>query len=65
MTLVLDQRLVRENPNLIARELGRRAVKLDIVPLQKIAQKQRDLEELRSNLQAEGNKIGKEDKTVE
>ena len=60
MTLVLDQRLVRENPNLIARELGRRAVKLDIVPLQKIAQKQRDLEELRSNLQAEGNKIGKE-----
>ena len=57
---MLDQRLVRENPNLIARELGRRGLKVDIIPLQQIAQKQRDLEKERSNLQAEGNLIGKE-----
>jgi len=57
---VLDQRLVRENPNLIARELGRRGIKVDILPLQQIAQEQRDIEQERSNLQATGNLIGKE-----
>ncbi len=57
---MLDQRLVRENPNLIAHELGRRGIKVDILPLQQIAQEQRDIEQERSNLQATGNLIGKE-----
>ncbi len=57
---MLDQRLVRENPTLVARELGRRGMKVDLKPLQVIAQTQRDLEERRSKLQAEGNRIGKE-----
>ena len=57
---VLDQRLVRDNPNLIARELSRRGIEIDMIPLQKIAQQQRDLQKERSNLQAEGNLVGKE-----
>ncbi|WP_320667215.1 serine--tRNA ligase [Prochlorococcus sp. MIT 1307] len=57
---MLDQRLVRDNPNLIARELARRGIKVDLINLQQIAQQQRDIEEERSNLQAEGNLIGKE-----
>jgi seryl-tRNA synthetase len=57
---VLDQRLVRDNPDLIARELGRRGMDVDLTGLQLIAQQQRDLEEQRSSLQAEGNRIGKE-----
>ena len=56
---MLDQRLVRENPNLIARELSRRGIKVDLIPLQEIAQQQRDLEIERTSLQAEGNLIGK------
>ena len=59
-TLVLDQRLVRENPNLIASELGRRGINVDLSSLQQIAKKQRDIEEERSKLQAQGNLIGKE-----
>ncbi|QNG25973.1 serine--tRNA ligase [Synechococcus sp. HK01-R] len=57
---MLDQRLVRDNPDLIARELGRRGMDVDLTGLQLIAQQQRDLEEQRSSLQAEGNRIGKE-----
>jgi len=57
---VLDQRLVRENPDLIARELGRRGLGVDLTGLQLMAQQQRNLEEQRSSLQAEGNRIGKE-----
>ena len=57
---MLDQRLVRENPDLIARELGRRGLKVDLTGLQLMAQQQRNLEEQRSSLQAEGNRIGKE-----
>ncbi len=56
---MLDQRLVRENPTLITRELGRRGIEVDLKPLQLIAQNQRDLLEQRNLLQAEGNKIGK------
>ncbi|MEC9027877.1 MAG: serine--tRNA ligase, partial [Cyanobacteriota bacterium] len=54
------QRLVRDNPDLIANELGRRGMTLDLTGLQLIAQQQRNLEEQRSSLQAEGNRIGKE-----
>ncbi len=57
---MLDQRLVRERPNLIAHELERRGIKLDLNSLQQIAQQQRDLEEQRSKLQSRGNLIGKE-----
>lgn len=57
---MLDQRLVRDNPDLIARELGRRGLDVDLTGLQLIAQQQRNLEEQRSTLQAEGNRIGKE-----
>jgi len=57
---VLDQRLVRDTPDEIARELGRRGKAVDLTKLQLIAQQQRNLEEQRSTLQAEGNRIGKE-----
>ncbi|KZR90831.1 serine--tRNA ligase [Synechococcus sp. MIT S9508] len=57
---MLDQRLVRENPELIATQLERRGLNVDLSPLQQIAQHQRDLEEERSTLQAEGNRIGKD-----
>jgi seryl-tRNA synthetase len=57
---VLDQRLLRENPELIRRQLGRRGLELDLTGLQQIALQERDLEETRSTLQAEGNRIGRE-----
>ena len=57
---MLDQRLVRDNPELIATQLGRRGLNVDLSPLQQIAQHQRDLEQRRSTLQAEGNRIGKD-----
>jgi seryl-tRNA synthetase len=57
---VLDQRLLRTNPELIATQLGRRGMQLDIQALQRLASEERDLQEQRSDLQAEGNRIGKE-----
>jgi seryl-tRNA synthetase len=57
---VLDQRLLRTNPELIASQLARRGMQLDLGPLQVLAQQERDLEEQRGALQAEGNRIGKE-----
>jgi seryl-tRNA synthetase len=57
---VLDQRLLRDNPELISDQLGRRGMELDLTGLQAIALQERDLEEQRSGLQAEGNRIGKE-----
>ena len=57
---MLDQRLVRDNPELMARELGRRGLDVNLSGLQLIAKQQRDLEEQRSALQAEGNRVGKE-----
>ena len=57
---MLDQRLLRENPELIATQLARRGISLDLGPLQQVAQQARDLEEQRSGLQAEGNRIGKQ-----
>ena len=57
---MLDQRLLRENSELITEQLGRRGMKLDLTGLQLMARQERDLEEKRSNLQAEGNRIGKE-----
>ncbi len=57
---MLDQRLLRDNPELISQQLGRRGMTLDLTGLQLMARQERDLEEQRSNLQAEGNRIGKE-----
>ena len=57
---MLDQRLLRDNPELITEQLGRRGMSVDLTGLQLIAKQERDLEEQRSNLQAEGNRIGKE-----
>ena len=57
---MLDQRLLRDNPELISQQLGRRGMTLDLTGLQLIARQERDLEEQRSTLQAEGNRIGKD-----
>ena len=57
---VLDQRLLRDNPELISQQLGRRGMTVDLTGPQLIAQQQRNLEEQRSNLQGEGNRVGKE-----
>jgi seryl-tRNA synthetase len=57
---VLDQRLVRDDPELISQQLARRGMEVDLTGLQLIAQQERDLEQRRSELQAEGNRIGKE-----
>ena len=57
---MLDQRLLRDNPDLISQQLARRNMTVDLSGLQQIARQGRDLEEERSNLQAEGNRIGKE-----
>ena len=57
---MLDQRLLRDNPELIVEQLGRRGMTLDLTELQQSARRERDLQEERSNLQAEGNRIGKE-----
>ena len=57
---MLDQRLLRDDPELITRQLARRGLRLDLSDLQSIALQQRDLQERRSNLQAEGNRIGRE-----
>ena len=57
---MLDQRLLRDNPELITEQLGRRGMSLELTGLQLMARQERDLVEQRSNLQAEGNRIGKE-----
>ncbi|MFO7628084.1 MAG: serine--tRNA ligase [Prochlorococcaceae cyanobacterium] len=57
---MLDQRLLRENPDLISQQLARRGLAVDLTGLQLIARQQRDLEQQRSELQGEGNRIGKE-----
>ncbi len=57
---MIDQRLVRDNPEVIAQQLKRRGKSFDLTGLQLIAKQQRGLEEERSTLQADGNRIGKE-----
>ena len=57
---MIDQRLVRDNPVAIARQIGRRGHAVDLTKLQVILQQHRQLEEKRSTLQAQGNRIGKE-----
>jgi seryl-tRNA synthetase len=57
---VLDQRLLRDNPEHMASQLARRGLTIDLAGLQLIAQQERNLEEQRSTLQAAGNQIGKQ-----
>jgi seryl-tRNA synthetase len=56
---VLDQRLLRDDPALISGQLARRGIEIDLTGLQSIAIQERNLQEQRSDLQAEGNRIGK------
>jgi seryl-tRNA synthetase len=56
---VLDQRLLRDDPAFISGQLARRGIDLDLSELQRTAKEERDLQEKRSDLQAEGNRIGK------
>ncbi len=57
---MIDQRLLRENPNLIAEGLKSRGMDVDLEPLQKFCKDLKVLEEKRNSLQAQGNAIGKE-----
>jgi seryl-tRNA synthetase len=57
---VLDQRLLREDPERVGRELARRGLTPDIASLQELAQREKECEARRSELQAEGNRIGRE-----
>ncbi len=57
---MLDQRLLRTDPELIAGPLTRRGLQVDLAGLQRMARQERDLQERRSGLQAEGNRIGRE-----
>jgi len=57
---VIDQRLLRENPNLIEEGLKSRGMNVDLEALQKFCKDLKELEEKRNSLQAQGNSIGKE-----
>ena len=57
---MIDQRLLRENPNLISEGLKSRGMDVDLGPLQKFCQDLKELEERRNSLQAQSNSIGKE-----
>ncbi len=57
---MLDQRLLRDNHDHIASQLARRGLSTDLTGLRLIAQQERSLEEQRSSLQGEGNRIGKQ-----
>ena len=57
---MIDQRLLRENPNLISEGLKSRGMDVDLGTLQKFCKDLKELEEKRNSLQAQGNSIGKE-----
>jgi len=46
---VIDQRLLRENPNLISEGLRSRGMDVDLRPLQKFCKDLKDLEEKRNS----------------
>ena len=56
---MIDQRLLRDNPNLIEEGLKSRGMDVDLGPLQKFCKDLKELEEKKNRLQAEGNSIGK------
>ena len=57
---MIDQRLLRENPNLISEGLKSRGMNIDLEPLQELCKELKGLEEKRNSLQAQGNSVGKE-----
>ena len=57
---MLDLRFIRQNPSQAAHELSKRGISVDFQELQQIANKQLNLENQISELQREGNQIGKE-----
>ena len=57
---MIDHKLLREDPNLIAEGLKSRGMDVDLKPLQKSCKDLKHLEEKRNSLQAQGNSIGKE-----
>ncbi len=57
---MIDQKLLRNNPDLIEQGLKSRGMNLDLAPLQQLSKDLKDLEEKRNLLQAEGNSIGKQ-----
>ncbi|MFO0039296.1 MAG: serine--tRNA ligase [Synechococcaceae cyanobacterium] len=57
---MLDQRLLRDDPERVRRELARRGLSPDIASLQGLAQGEKECEARRSQLQAEGNRIGRD-----
>ncbi len=57
---MIDHKLLRENPNLIAEGLKSRGMDIDLGALQKSCKDLKELEEKRNSLQAKGNLIGKE-----
>ena len=57
---MIDQRLLRENPNLISEGLKSRGMNVDLGPLQKSCKDLKELEERRNSLQAKSNSIGKD-----
>ena len=56
---MIDQRILRENPNSIEEGLKSRGMNIDLGPLQKSCKDLKELEEKRNSLQAKGNLIGK------
>lgn len=56
---MLDLKQIRENPQAVQERLNRRSGNFDIQPILQLDQQQRDLEKVRSQLQARGNEIGK------
>ena len=56
---MIDQKLLRNNPDLIEEGLKSRGMNVDLAPLQKLSKDLKVLEEKRNLLQAEGNAIGK------
>ncbi len=57
---MLDQRLIRENPNVVVTAMQRRGINIDINSLKLNSEKLKEIEALRNELQAKGNLIGKE-----
>ena len=56
---MIDQRLLRENPNLISEGLKSRGMDVDLGPLQKFCKDLKELEQKRNSLQAQRNSIRK------
>ena len=56
---MLDIRQIRENPEAVQQRLNQRSGSYDLAPILSLDQQQRQLETKRSELQAQGNAVGK------